>query len=114
MFDLNLNKTPKIAYKELRSDSFTPKVIFNNFHVEASLESAYINALKGRYSIMILKSAFKIYKLSDIYLFSSLSTKINLNEINKNKKYLDWKLDNNFLPSIREQMRIWKQIHFKR
>ena len=90
MFDLNLNKTPKIAYKELRSDSFTPKVIFNNFHVEASLESAYINALKGRYSIMILKSAFKIYKLSDIYLFSSLSTKINLNEINKNKKYLDW------------------------
>lgn len=90
MFDLNLNKTPKIAYKELRSDSFTPKVILSNFHVEALLESAYINALKGRYSIMILKSAFKIFKLNDIYLFSSPSTKINLNEINKDRKYLDW------------------------
>ncbi|MCK4798577.1 MAG: chorismate-binding protein [Spirochaetes bacterium] len=70
MFDLKSQnqKKAKIEIKRISADRLTPMKILSQMQVLALLESAYIETGKSRYSIMILKEAFTIYKYKGKYI----------------------------------------------
>jgi anthranilate synthase component 1 len=64
MFDLNKNFIPeaRIETRKIAADRLTPIKILEQLDARVLLESAYVKTGKSRYSLMLLKEAFTIYK----------------------------------------------------
>jgi len=69
MFDLNQTTSSKarIFTKVVSADRLTPVKILEQMTVAALLETAYTETGKGKYSIILLKEAFTIYKKNNSY-----------------------------------------------
>jgi len=94
MFDLNQKTVSeaKIATRKIPADKITPIKILEEMKAKVLLESAYAETGKGKYSIMILKEAFTIYKEKDKYSL-----------LNPNgKKYSIKGIKNDFLSILQE------------
>ena len=94
MFDLNKNidNTAKIMTRKISADRLTPIKILSQMNITALLESAYAKTGKSRYSIMILKKAFLIYRYKNKYFLKNPDGKKY--SIKSNKK--------NFLSILKE------------
>lgn len=86
MFDFSekIKNKSNILYKRITADRLTPIKILSQMDVIALLESAYIKTGKSRYSIMLLKNAFTVYKYKNEYFLKDYNNKKYL--IKKNKK----------------------------
>ena len=73
MFDLSKDSKTKarIVSKRIAADRITPIQILEKMKAVALLESAYHETGKGKYSILILKEAFTLYKESDKYFLKN-------------------------------------------
>lgn len=95
MFDFSKNAKTKsdILIRRISADRLTPIKILSQMKVIALLESAYIKTGKSRYSIMVLKNAFTIYKKNNKYFLKDYNNKEY--SIKQNKK-------NGFLSLLKE------------
>ncbi len=86
MFDFNSKSVNKanIIIKKIAADRLTPIKILSQMKIVTLLESAYIKTGKSRYSIMVLKNAFTIYKNNNEYFLKNHNNKKYL--IKRNKK----------------------------
>ncbi len=77
MFDFNKKSLKKsnILVRRISADRLTPIKILSQMKVVALLESAYIKTGKSRYSIMVLKNAFTIYKKGNQYFLKDYNNK---------------------------------------
>ncbi|MBN2545887.1 MAG: chorismate-binding protein [Spirochaetes bacterium] len=77
MFDLKNKEiqNSKIDVRKISADRLTPIKILTQMNVVSLLESAYIKTGKSRYSIMIIKEAFTIYKKSGKYILKDVNNK---------------------------------------
>jgi len=89
MFDLNQTTSSKarIFTKIVSADRLTPVKILEQMSATALLETAYAETGKGKYSIIMLKEAFTIYKKeSNYYLLNPNGKKYSLKG---RKKFLE-------------------------
>lgn len=94
MFDLskNIQSEAKIATRVIPADKLTPIKILEEMNGKVLLETAYAETGKGKYSIILLKEAFTIYKMNYKYYL-----------INPNgKKYLIKTIKKGFLEILKE------------
>jgi len=94
MFDLKkkISNEAKIEIRRIRADKLTPIKILQEMKAKVLLESAYNETGKGKYSIMVLKEAFTIYKQSNKYFLKNPD----------GKKYIITGNKNSFLKIIKE------------
>jgi anthranilate synthase component I len=69
MFNFNKESAEdgRLIYKKVSADRLTPIKVLAQSKVKTLLESAYIETGKSRYSIMILKEAFTVFKKNGEY-----------------------------------------------
>ncbi|HNZ26037.1 MAG TPA: chorismate-binding protein [Spirochaetota bacterium] len=89
MFDLNQTTSSKarIFTKVVSADRLTPVKILEQMTVAALLETAYTETGKGKYSIILLKEAFTIYKKNNSYFLLNPNGKKY--SLKGRKKFLD-------------------------
>lgn len=77
MFDLKNSSVDngKILTRKISADNITPIKILTQIELVALLESAYIKTGKSRYSIMIAKEAFTIFKKHGRYFLKDYNNK---------------------------------------
>ena len=77
MFDFTNKKgaNASIKIKRINADRLTPIKILSQMKIKVLLESADIESGKSRYSIMIVKNAFTIYKKKGDYFLKSFNNK---------------------------------------
>ncbi|HRU44747.1 MAG TPA: hypothetical protein P5322_09505, partial [Spirochaetota bacterium] len=89
MFDLNQTTSSKarIFTKVVSADRLTPVKILEQMTAAALLETAYTETGKGKYSIILLKEAFTIYKKNNSYFLLNPNGKKY--SLKGRKKFLD-------------------------
>jgi anthranilate synthase component I len=77
MFDLrkNVKNEAKIKIRKIQADKITPISILEKMNAIVLLESAYAETGKGKYSIMILKEAFTLYKKNEKFFLKNQNGK---------------------------------------
>lgn len=75
MFDFNNSNKADIMIKKIPTDRITPVQVLEQLNAVALLESAYYETGRGKYSIMILKEAFTIYKEKERYILKGADNK---------------------------------------
>lgn len=97
---------PAIAFEKIESHSFTPLMLCQSLNAPVLLESAYLKTGKGRFSILVLKEAFRITQEGKAYYLRNGEQKYSLELIPmpKNPNFLDYlKVFRDLTPPLGEE-----------